>query len=95
MSEKILTKNPRGLNGVNISKAKYEVMRAAILESLQENGALTFTELTEAVQRKLDGKFDGSISWYTTAVKLDLEARKQIKADKSKPPKWRVGRANL
>jgi hypothetical protein len=90
MAEKIMTKHPRGLNGVNIDRQKYDVMRAAILEALRKQGPLTFTDLTAVVHKTLDGKFDGSISWYATTVKLDLEARKQIKADKSKPPKWRV-----
>lgn len=85
-----MTKHPRGLNGVNVERAKYDAMRAAILETLHKKGALTFNELVDAVYRKLDGKFDGSISWYATTVKLDLEARKQIKPDKAKPPKWRV-----
>lgn len=93
MSEKkILTKHPRGLKGVNIRREKYDAVRAAILEALNANEALTFNELTDAVHKKLDGKFDGSISWYVTTVKLDLEARKQIKSDKSKPPKWSIGR---
>lgn len=32
-------------------------------------------DLTEEVRHKLAGHFDGSISWYVTTVKLDLEAR--------------------
>lgn len=95
MTEKIMTRHPRGLQGVNISKEKYDVIRGAILEALHKKGALTFNEITDAVHKKLDGKFDGSISWYVTTVKLDLEARKQIKADKSKPPRYSVGKANL
>jgi hypothetical protein len=36
---------------------------------------MTFKELTEEVRRRLEGSFDGSISWYVTTVNLDLEAR--------------------
>ena len=32
-------------------------------------------DLTEEVRHKLAGHFDGSISWYVTTAKLDLEAR--------------------
>jgi hypothetical protein len=31
--------------------------------------------LNEAVSQKLTGDFEGSIGWYFTTVKLDLEAR--------------------
>jgi hypothetical protein len=42
---------------------------------LKENGPQTFQTLNEAVSEKLEGNFDGSIGWYFTTVKLDLEAR--------------------
>ena len=35
---------------------------------------MTFTNLNKDVHDKLS-RFDGSISWYVTTVKLDLEAR--------------------
>ena len=78
MEAKILTHHPHGKAGVNISKNKYDTIRGAILDSLREHGELTFAELTEDVRRKLEGSFDGSINWYVTTVKLDLEARGQI-----------------
>ena len=74
MEEKIRTLHPQGKRGVNISKAKYEAMKKAILEVLR-NGRLTHHELTHAVERKLKGKFEGSIPWYMESTKLDLEAR--------------------
>ena len=40
MEEKILTKHPQGKSGFNISKQKYDVIRAAIMESLRTKGAL-------------------------------------------------------
>lgn len=76
MSEKILTRHPdEGKSGVNIDKQKYDVIREAILEAIRDHGEITFKELTENVRRKLEGTFDGSIPWYVTTVKLDLEAR--------------------
>ena len=74
MEEKILTLHPQGKRGVNISRAKYEMMKKTILEVLRKGG-LTHHELTHAVERKLKGKFDGSIPWYMEGTKLDLEAR--------------------
>jgi hypothetical protein len=75
MDETILTLHPQGKQGVNISRAKYDTVRAAIVATLQEHGSMTFGELTEAVAQRLAGSFDGSVSWYVVSVKLDLEAR--------------------
>ena len=67
-----------GKNGVRIDKAKYETMRAAILEVLAE-GPCAFTPMTERIAQKLEGSFSGSISWYAVTVKQDLEARGVIR----------------
>lgn len=75
MEERIATRHPQGKSGVNISKAKYDLIRDEIVHHLGINGEMTFTDLTEAVEGGLAGRFDGSIPWYVTTVKLDLEAR--------------------
>ncbi|MDE2816425.1 MAG: hypothetical protein OXK81_06955 [Chloroflexota bacterium] len=86
MAEKIMTLHPAGKAGVNIDKQKYDTVRGAILQSLQEHGTLTFGDLTAEVRRRLEGTFTGSISWYVTTVKLDLEARREIaRVPKSSP----------
>ena len=86
MAEKIMTLHPAGKAGVNIDKRKYENVREAILQSLQERGALTFGDLTAEVRSRLESAFTGSISWYVTTVKLDLEARGEIaRVPKSRP----------
>ncbi|OGS50464.1 MAG: hypothetical protein A3K65_05855 [Euryarchaeota archaeon RBG_16_68_12] len=77
MDGKILTLHPEGKRGVNISKAKYDAMRATILQVLRK-GERTHDELTTAVERSLAGKFEGSIPWYMECTKLDLEARRVI-----------------
>jgi len=77
MDEKILTLHPQGKRGVNIRRSKYETMKKTILEVLRKGG-LTHHELTHAVERKLRGKFEGSIPWYMEGTKLDLEAREMI-----------------
>lgn len=91
MSDKIMTLHPQGKQGVNISRAKYDQIRAAILDALAQDGELTFTELSQTLGESLAGKFDGSIGWYTTTVKLDLEARGILRArPKTSPPRWYV-----
>ena len=50
-------------------------MKAAILESLKSSEPMTFKSLGRLVKKTLQDKFDGSISWHYTTVKLDLEAR--------------------
>jgi len=94
MEEKILTAHPNGKQGVRISKDKYERTRKAILSSLEQQDKLTFEQLVESVERKLAGHFDGSIAWYTTTVKLDLEARNEIiRNTKTKPTQYQLAGA--
>jgi hypothetical protein len=87
VEERILTRHPQeGKSGVNISRQKYDVIRECIVESLRAAGEMAFTNLTEEVRHRLAGHFDGSISWYVTTVKLDLEARGIIKRIPGKSP---------
>ena len=89
--EKIMTLHPQGKQGVNISKAKYDIMRAAIVSALAAGGEYTFGALRAAVAERLAGAFDGSISWYFTTVKLDLEARGVLEhAPRSSPQRIRL-----
>jgi len=91
LSEKILTLHPQGKQGVNIDKAKYDIMRNAIVESLGELPESIFTELNDSVGAKLAGSFEGSIGWYFTTVKLDLEARDVIeRVPGSRPQRLRL-----
>ncbi len=78
MNDAILTLHPEGKQGVSIGRHKYELVRAAIIEAIRCNGELTFKELKQAVEHQLIGTFYGSIPWYVTNVKLDLEARHEI-----------------
>ncbi len=91
MDEKIMTLHPEGKQGVNISRARYDTIRAAIIDELEETDVITFAQLLEAVRAKLEDSFDGSINWYVTSVKLDLEARGVIeRLPKSKPQQLRL-----
>lgn len=75
----ILTLHPDpAKKGVNISQAKYDAVRRAILHTLEERGEMSFAELGRAVETALAGSFEGSVMWYYTTVKLDLEARGEL-----------------
>jgi len=87
MEEKILTLHPEGKNGVNISKAKYDTIRSSILEALQQ-GNPSYKEMVTDIKEKLNGKFDGSVSWYVETVKLDLEARNLIRRIENRPHRY-------
>lgn len=77
--EKILTLHPEGKQGVNISRTKYDAVRGAILTALADQGGmLAFEQLPDAVTARLPVDWEGSVGWYTTTVKLDLEARGAI-----------------
>jgi len=91
VEERILTLHPEGKQGVNISKQKYDVIQQAILAILGEQGEVFFKDLAAEVEHRLEGNFVGSISWYVTSVKLDLEARGVIKRiSKSSPQRLRL-----
>lgn len=86
MKEMIRTLHPEKKQGVNISKDKYDIIRKVILSVLREQNEMPFTKLSKAVEKEVSGSFDGSITWYVTTVKLDLEARGEIKrVPKSRP----------
>lgn len=72
--------------GVRIEKAKYDVMRASILDLLRARGPQTFSNLGALVEEHLQGRFDGSVMWYYTTVKLDLEARGELRRTQGSKP---------
>jgi hypothetical protein len=77
--EKFLTLHPEeGKQGVNISRSKYEMIRQAILNAIRSQGTISFQGLVSLVEYNLRNRFEGSIPWYVTTVKLDLEARGEI-----------------
>ncbi len=79
MKDMIRTLHPEKKQGVNISKEKYEIIRKAILCALQAQKEMTFMNLSRAVEKEVNGNFEGSVTWYVTTVKLDLEARGKVK----------------
>ena len=77
--------HPLGKKGVRISKAKYDKVKSVLIKCLKDK-ELTHSELTECANKRLEGKFQGSINWYVETVKLDLEARKIVERVKEAKP---------
>lgn len=75
MSERIMTLHPTGKRGVHITKARYDAVAQAIVASIAMAGVVPFKDLAAQVEARLPADFDGAVGWYTTTVKLDLEAR--------------------
>jgi hypothetical protein len=88
MKDTIRTLHPEKKQGVNISREKYQVIRNAILCVLQaqKQKEMTFMRLSRAVEKEVNGSFDGSVMWYVTTVKLDMEARGEIKRVQNSRP---------
>jgi hypothetical protein len=84
----------RGKGGTRVSAEKYEIIRKAILKAVPKTKAgIAFGDLPKAVEKHL-GRADrakiGSIPWYVTTVKLDLEARGLIeRVPEAKPQRLR------
>lgn len=95
--EKIQTRNVTGANGVNISRQMYDEVKKAILHTLEKkNGdGVLAKDLPKEIAKQVPKKLfaDASVPWYTTVVKLDLEARGLIKrVPGSQPQMLQLGR---
>ena len=80
---KVLCRTPTpGKRGTRIHKWKYELMRAAILDIVPDDETgIEFKRLPALIEERLsedDLQRLGSLGWYTTTVKLDLEVRGEI-----------------
>ena len=80
---KVLCSTPTpGKHGTRIPKWKYELVRAAILDIVPDDETgIEFKGLPALIEERLsedDLQRLGSLGWYTTTVKLDLEVRGEI-----------------
>ena len=81
--DRVLCRNPDpAKHGTRIPRWKYELVRDAILHALDSRPeGFPFRDLPSFVGRTLtpdDVHRVGSVSWHTTVVKLELEARGEI-----------------
>ncbi len=86
MSDKVACRTPtKGRDGVtNIPRWKYDILRLAILESVDAAGpaGLRFADLAHEVGARLEDELRGrlgSIGWHTTTVKLEMEVRGELR----------------
>ena len=82
--ERVACETPTpGKQSTRIEKWKYDAVRRAILEAVPAAGeGVAFRELPDRVEPLLTDSEKaelGSIGWYTTTVKLDLEVKGEIK----------------
>jgi hypothetical protein len=80
---KVQTRHPEpGKVMPRIAKTKYDAVRRAILRAVpRSRRGIPFQELPRRVADLLPGQTRatlGSVGWYTTTIKLDLEARGEI-----------------
>lgn len=94
-NSKFLCRTPtRGKKPVRIDKWKYDAVRAALLKSIPKSAkGIGFWDLPKIVEKRLSAavlKELGSVMWYTTVVKLDMECRGELeRIDGSSPQRLR------
>jgi hypothetical protein len=82
-------RHPAGKKAVSMDKGKYDVLKTPLLNHLKAEGESTHKEILRAITEDLAKKnttFQGSIEWHMEWVKLDLEARNEIKRIEGKSP---------
>ena len=89
MDQKIQLLHPAGKNAVRIDREKYDILKKALISVLKTKGESTHKELFKSVSDYLKVNridFEGSVEWHLESVKLDMEAKKEIKRVGEKPP---------
>jgi hypothetical protein len=89
MEDKIQLVHPEGRKAVRISKEKYDILKKEILSALKTEGESTYADMLQYTINdftKNNIVFEGSLEWHLEWVKLDLEARKEIKRVSDKSP---------
>ncbi len=79
--ERVHVRNPNtGSEALRIRRSVYDPVRLAILQALDSPDGLANAELRGEVEQRTSAELweQHSVGWYTTSVKLDLEARELI-----------------
>lgn len=90
-SERVVCRTPTpGKKPTRIEAWKYDLVRKAILEMVPRSGeGVAFADLPKLVAAALtadERRRLGSIPWYTTTVKLDMEVRRELQRLKGVSP---------
>ena len=91
-ADKVLCETPNpGKQPTRIDCWKYDLVHSAILAVVPSNEqGIEFHELPAQVEQQLDpGEKEklGSVSWYTTTVKLDRKSKERLNAFPGPNPK--------
>jgi hypothetical protein len=87
--EKIQLKHPEGKKAISMNKDKYEALKNSFIACLKAKKGAQFKELLSDVTddlKKENIKIDGVIEWNLFWVTLDMEARNDLKKDKTVSP---------
>lgn len=95
MDTKFQLKHPAGKKAVRMDKSKYDLLKTSLLNFMKSNSEYSHAEMLKAITddfKKNKIKFEGSIGWNLEWVKLDMEARKEIKRVSDAPVKFVIGK---
>jgi len=87
--EKVQLTHPEGKKAISMDKGKYETLKNSFVSCLQIRKTAPFKELLSDVTTDLakkNIKFNGVIEWNLFWVALDLEAKNELKKDKTASP---------
>lgn len=96
--EKVVVETPTpGKQPTRIDKWKYDLVRAAILAVVPaDDNGVEFSQLPQLIEAHIssnDLERLGSVSWYTTTVKLDMEVKGELaRIPGSKPQRLRLAK---
>ena len=82
METKIQLRHPAGKKAISMDIEKYNSIKNALLYCLNSKGESTHAEILQAITEDFKQNqilFEGSVEWHMEWVKLDMEARKEIK----------------
>jgi DNA-binding transcriptional ArsR family regulator len=85
-TDRVVMQNPNtGRDDNTIARRMYEPVRAAILSAVEDHEPLPLSELADEVERRTPDELweSASLLWYTTTVKLDLQAKGLVEAEGS------------
>ncbi|MEO6978184.1 MAG: hypothetical protein ABI113_07370 [Mucilaginibacter sp.] len=87
--EKVQLIHPEGKKAISMDKNKYDILKSAFIECLKAKKPAPFDELLLCVKAGLESKkieIKGVLQWNLFWVSLDLEARQELKKDKTVSP---------
>ena len=76
----VQTLHPSRRKGVMMQSSYYWILRNFIMSAIQKNKEIVFQQLVEDAIHMFPIEFDRNVAWYLLMVKLDLEARGEIRA---------------